>query len=116
MRISCFKVILTTSIPAHLEEGYLYVSRKYKTAAHLCPCGCGKKVVTPIGNGRWTLKFKFYHKVTLSPSIGNWTYPCHSHYFICDNRVVWASGQSEATIQFQRERDAHDILMAKGRE
>lgn len=37
--------------------------------------------------------------VTLNPSIGNWSYPCRSHYFIQANRVVWASQFSEAQIQ-----------------
>ena len=28
--------------------------------------------------------------VSLHPSIGNWSFPCRSHYWIRGNRVVWA--------------------------
>ena len=27
--------------------------------------------------------------ISLNPSIGNWSYPCRSHYWIKGNRVVW---------------------------
>ena len=35
-------------IPERLEEGVLYVSILYATAMHLCACGCGREVVTPL--------------------------------------------------------------------
>jgi hypothetical protein len=76
-------------MPETLEPGVLYVSRKYEVAIHLCACGCGLETVTPIGAGDWTLTVKD-SKATLSPSIGNWQFPCRSHYWIRDSAVVWA--------------------------
>jgi hypothetical protein len=76
-------------MPEPLEPGVLYVSRKYEVAIHLCACGCALETVTPIGAGDWTLTVAD-GKATLSPSIGNWQFPCRSHYWICGGAVVWA--------------------------
>src|SRR5437870_10473728 len=65
--------------PAILRSGVLYVSRKYQTATHLCCCGCGASVVTPLKPGGWKLTTK-RGTVTLYPSIGSWSLPCRSHY------------------------------------
>lgn len=73
---------------AALEQGILYVSGKYRTATHLCACGCGKKVVTPLKDGFWTLT-QGGAGPTLSPSIGNFDIPCRSHYFIRNGDVIW---------------------------
>ena len=35
-------------IPDELEHGIIYISIRFATASHLCCCGCGNKVVTPI--------------------------------------------------------------------
>ena len=35
-------------IPDELEQGKIYISIRFATASHLCLCGCGNKVVTPI--------------------------------------------------------------------
>lgn len=75
-------------MPETLEEGKLYVSQKFKTATHLCCCGCGNKVVTPLKPSFWNITIKG-NTVTLSPSIGSFSLPCRSHYFIRDNKVVW---------------------------
>lgn len=91
-------------IPERLEQGILYISRKYGTAIHLCCCGCGKEVVTPIGATDWSLKITG-NNVTLYPSIGNWSFECRSHYWIRNSRVVWAEDMSQATIE--RGRDAN---------
>jgi len=44
-------------IPAKPEEGILYISIEYKTATHLCACGCGERVVTPLSPVDWKLTF-----------------------------------------------------------
>ncbi len=44
-------------IPERLTERTLYVSVAYASAAHLCFCGCGNKVVTPIHPAGWELLF-----------------------------------------------------------
>lgn len=71
-------------IPNELEEGILYISREYKTVIHLCVCGCKNKTVTPINKGGWVLTEED-GKVSLSPSIGNYSFPCRSHYVITKN-------------------------------
>ena len=44
-------------IPGELKEGMIYVSIRFGTASHLCVCGCGNKVVTPIRPTDWKLIF-----------------------------------------------------------
>ncbi len=74
-------------VPTDLDDGLLYVSMQYATASHRCACGCGVRVVTPLGPADWLLTFD--GRVTLSPSVGNGQYECGSHYLIRKNRVVW---------------------------
>jgi len=66
----------------------LYVSEEFGTAAHLCACGCGAKVRTPLGQAEWTLK-ETANGPTLRPSVGNWQHPCRSHYLITDGQIIW---------------------------
>jgi len=97
--------------PEQLEDGVLYVSQRYRTAAHRCCCGCGSEVVTPLGPADWTIE-AVNGAVTLHPSIGNWSLPCRSHYLVRQGRVVWARAMSRNEIEAgrahdQRLRDAH---------
>lgn len=62
-------------------EGIIYISEVYETASHLCLCGCKNLTVTPLGTGQWTLLNKD-DKLTITPSIGNYNFPCKSHYII----------------------------------
>ncbi|MEV6135183.1 DUF6527 family protein [Nocardia sp. NPDC051990] len=66
--------VFVTSFPAELEPGHLYVSAQFSTAAHLCACGCGREVITPLSPAQWVLMFD--GTVTIRPSIGNWALPC----------------------------------------
>ncbi len=75
-------------IPQTIEEGILYVSITYKTAAHKCFCGCGNVVFTPLIKGRWSLVFQGKN-VSLYPSIGSANLDCRSHYFLTENNVEW---------------------------
>lgn len=104
MPIKKFKVIFTEFIPEALEDGILYVSMEYATASHKCACGCGNEVVTPFTPTDWTLIFDG-ETITLTPSIGNWSYPCRSHYLIQKNMVVWAGNMSRKAIEGGRKRD-----------
>ena len=74
-------------IPGQIEEGILYISMEYATAVHKCFCGCGMKVVTPLDPTDWEITFDGV-TVSLYPSIGNWEFPCQSHYWI-ENNKVW---------------------------
>ena len=92
-------------IPADPESGVLYISKKYNTAVHMCCCGCGNKVVTPLKPGQWSLTVANNEKVSLSPSIGNWNFTCQSHYWIKSNKVDWSSGFTKEQIEAVRRRD-----------
>ena len=72
-------------IPERLEPGKLFISEKYKAALHLCLCGCGEIVSTPLGRDGWELTKFPENKITLSPSIGNYSFSCKSHYIIVKN-------------------------------
>jgi hypothetical protein len=94
-------------VPEHLEPGIVYVSVQYKTMAHLCCCGCGKKVVTPISPTGWQLTFNG-RTVSIAPSVGNWNLDCQSHYVISNGRVQWAARWSKDMIAagFARDRQS----------
>lgn len=96
-----------TSFPTELEPGHLYVSARFSTAAHLCACGCGRKVITPLSPAHWVLTFD--GTVTIRPSIGNWALPCRSHYIIDHGKIKWARNFTRDEIQLNRESD-HRIL------
>jgi hypothetical protein len=91
-------------VPAELAEGVLYISITYRTAVHRCACGCRNKVVTPITPADWQL---FYDgdTVSLTPSIGNWGFPCRSHYWIDAGRIRWAGAWTSRQISAGRARD-----------
>jgi hypothetical protein len=91
-------------IPEELEDGRIYVSIAYATAVHKCCCGCQNKVITPISPTDWKLTFNG-ESISLSPSIGNWSFECQSHYWIENNRVEWASKWSQKQIKQGRELD-----------
>jgi Family of unknown function (DUF6527) len=76
-------------IPESLDEGVLYVCIQYETAIHRCCCGCGEEVVSPLHPRQWSLVFDG-QTISLTPSLGNWSFPCQSHYWIRRNRVHWA--------------------------
>lgn len=105
MRQEHFTHELVEYIPERLEDGVLYVSHRYKTAVHKCACGCGEEVVTPLSPTDWSVRLED-GKVTLDPSIGNWSFACRSHYFIWAGEVVWARAMSQALIDRNRAVDA----------
>jgi hypothetical protein len=110
-------------MPKILEPGVLYVSEEFGAAAHLCPCGCGTKVRTPLGPTDWTLQ-ETVNGPTLFPSIGNWQLPCRSHYLIKEGRIVWctqwtpeqiaagrlAEEKRSRAYYYRLDRDRNDLL------
>lgn len=96
------------AMPEDLDSGQLYISIRFRTAAHLCACGCGTKVVTPIKPAKWALTYDG-ETVSLWPSIGRWQLPCKSHYIIRRNKVIWARAFSEAEMERVQRRDARDL-------
>jgi hypothetical protein len=77
-------------IPELIESGVIYISLKYKTASHNCACGCGQLVVTRFSPKDWQLYFD-EESITLSPSIGNWSFNCRSHYYIRKSKIIHIS-------------------------
>jgi hypothetical protein len=91
-------------IPSELKERTIYISIRFGTASHLCVCGCGNKVVTPLRPTDWKLIFDG-KTISLDPSIGNWSFACRSHYWIRNNKIRWAARWSKDKIDVGRVHD-----------
>ena len=91
-------------IPDNIEPEVLYVSLEYATVAHRCCCGCGLEVITPLSPTDWKLTFNG-ESVSLWPSIGNWSFPCRSHYWIKFGNVCWSESWSEEKVSSGRQSD-----------
>jgi hypothetical protein len=105
MRIELRRVAF---MPRELEPGVLYVAEEFGAAAHLCPCGCGAKVRTPLGPIDWSLE-DTPSGPSLSPSIGNWQQACRSHYWIRNGLVMWAEPWTEEEIAAGRARERQRV-------
>jgi len=108
MTTRSFEHIFTSLIPDALEERTLYISINYNTAVHKCACGCGEEVVTPLSPKDWRMTYNG-ESVTLHPSIGNWSYKCRSHYWIRDDKIVWAESWSNEQVAKARERQIESV-------
>jgi len=104
MKQARFRHEVVDFIPEKLQPGILYVTTDRDVAGHLCACGCGREVITPLSPTDWSIAFD-RRGTTLFPSIGNWAFPCRSHYFIRDGGVVWARDMSDKAIAQGRQRD-----------
>ena len=96
--------VFVETVPEELEDGVLYISVRYRTAAHICACGCGMKVATPIHPTAWEMHWDG-RAVSLSPSIGNWQFPCRSHYLIRRNKIVKARDLADWEIERGRKKE-----------
>jgi len=96
------------SAPDQLDDGVIYVSLRFNTAIHKCLCSCGLEVVTPLSSAAWQLTRRG-DAISLYPSIGNWSFRCQSHYWIKNNRVIWAEKWSRTKIERSRARDIRDL-------
>jgi uncharacterized protein DUF6527 len=105
---SAFEHVFVDTVPPDLDEGKLYISIRHRTASHLCACGCGTKVVTPIKPPKWHLYFDGA-SVSLWPSIGRWQLPCRSHYWIEHGKVRWSRPWTPEEIEAGRIKDAEDL-------
>lgn len=94
------------AFPEPLGEGILYVSVDFGTAAHLCFCGCGGEVYTRFSPRDWAMTFDG-ETVSLKPSIGNWSFPCQSHYWLARGQVRWADRWSPEEIERGRVLDRY---------
>ena len=89
MANNIIKYEFVDSLPEELDEHKIYISMDFATAAHKCFCGCGMEVVTPMSPTDWRIIYDGV-SVSFTPSIGNWSFPCKSHYWIVRNEVRWA--------------------------
>ena len=104
MKLKALTHEFVENIPQVVDDGIIYISIPYTTAVHLCCCGCGLEVVTPFSPTDWELNFNG-DSISLSPSIGNWSFPCRSHYWIRQNKVKWAGDMSSSKIKEIRKKD-----------
>ncbi len=91
-------------VPKQLDEGVLYISIPFSTTVHKCGCGCGSKITLPINAAKWRFLWDG-SSISLWPSVGNWSYPCKSHYWIEQNCIEWAPAWSKERIEANRARD-----------
>ena len=112
MRVDRLEAQFIDAFPAVMEPGVLYVSLEYRTCGHLCACGCGHEVTTPLSRAQWAFTFDG-DDISLWPSVGNWALPCRSHYVVDRSRVRWARTFSEAEVDRNRRRD-RAALRAQG--
>jgi hypothetical protein len=106
MKASDIEHRFVEAIPEKLENCVLYVSIDFATVVHMCLCGCGQEVVTPLSPTDWKITFDG-ETVSLDPSVGNWSFDCQSHYWIRRNKVRWAGQMSEEQIARVRAGDRH---------
>jgi hypothetical protein len=105
-------------MPKDLKPCVLYVSEEFDIAMHLCACGCGSKVKTPLGPTEWSVA-ETASGPSLSPSVGNWQQACKSHYWIDRGEIRWASKWTPEQIaagrrhEEERRRDYYDALDRK---
>ncbi|WP_353621915.1 DUF6527 family protein [Variovorax saccharolyticus] len=92
-----------------MQFGVLYVSGR--TAVHLCACGCGVQIRTPLGTTGWRL-VETNDGPTLEPSVCNWASHCRSHYAIRRGVIEWAEPLPEYLVSaaLAREADRKEIL------
>lgn len=111
MRIQKLEQHFVGSVPDEMENGILYVSLDFATMMHLCACGCGREVVTLLSPKDWNFTFDG-QSISVSPSIGNWSLPCRSHYIITKGNIHWAGDWSDEQIRIGRR---NDLLYKRGR-
>ena len=83
------KPVFVETIPhlPEMDERTLYVSMRFATLSHLCPCGCGRVVDVTLDPATRSLTYDG-ECLTLRPSIGV-KFPCRSHYSIVRNAIMW---------------------------
>lgn len=99
-KVDEIKPVLVLELPKSakdMKQGVLYLKQNKEDGTyesfHLCPCGCGEPVYLQYGGKGWDLKLNMegdeLKSVTINPSVGCFDFPCKSHYFIRDNKIIW---------------------------
>lgn len=89
-------------IPKDISDGNLFLCLQYNAVVHKCACGCGEIISTPLDKTHgWIMQYDG-ETVTLSPSVGNGSYKCRSHYFIQGNNIVWLGKIGEPIVKLEK--------------
>jgi Family of unknown function (DUF6527) len=99
--------VFVRSVPETLDADVLYISTEFALAIHLCCCGCGFEVVTPLSPTDWKVIFDG-ETVSLYPSIDNSNFDCQSHYWIRNDRVIWATKWTANKIAAEQSRERRE--------
>lgn len=91
-------------MPSDLEDGILYIGIETGTILHRCACGCGHEVNTPLGRTDWSFTYDG-ETISLWPSVGNWSFPCRSHYVVKKSSIEWAGAWSDEEVEAGRRAD-----------
>ena len=73
-----------------MKDNIIYISLKYGVTGHRCLCGCGLLTILPLNQKEDSEEIRNHGwgmtdndgKLTFTPSVGNYQYPCKSHYII----------------------------------
>jgi len=108
-----FKLEFVHYMPKELNQGVLYISMEYSLVMHLCACGCGEKVATPLSPEDWKLYYDG-EAITLSPSVGNWDFPCLSHYWIRRNNAIFVEkiNDENRNNKLVKQKEYHNSLFS----
>lgn len=104
MKVKQLKHHFVASIPEQIDHGTLYISLDFATMMHLCACGCGREVVTPLSPKDWRMTYDG-RSVSVHPSVGSWSLPCRSHYVIKNGSIRWAGDWTDEQIEKGRRAD-----------
>jgi hypothetical protein len=96
-------------LPPVLTDGVVYVSLEHRAVVHKCASGCGERVVLGLSPAQWSVTFDG-ETISLDPSIGNGVLPCNSHYWIRENRVIWAKPLTALQTQWSQLADRDGLV------
>jgi hypothetical protein len=68
-----------------MKERHIYISLQYGVSIHWCLCGCKNKTVLPLHEENGWILTNNDGKISFNHSIGNYKFPCQSHYIINNN-------------------------------
>lgn len=107
-RVGHLRPDFVDSFPQPMSSGILYISVKFNSCGHLCCCGCGSEVITPLSPAQWSFAYNG-QEATLEPSIGNWTLECKSHYWVRSGRVTWSRRFTGSEVEINQTKDRADL-------
>lgn len=105
MKVDRFRPAFVSDIPDDLDEGVLYLALDYDAMVHLCACGCGSEISTPISPTDWKIAWDGVG-MTVRPSVGNGSLKCRSHYVIDAGKVRWYPRMTDLDVAEERARTA----------